>query len=82
MNPWLGVGDLESSDGVRGGPCMNVSFDIDIGIRDALPSLLVNYLSMDGECLCRGAYADNYRCIKEQESFHVCLSLVYVYHFY
>lgn len=77
MNPRLGVGDLESSDGIRGGTRMNVSFDIDIGIRDALPSLLVNYLTVDGECLC-GCYDAR----KDEEdgepnsSFHVCLDLV------
>ena len=76
MNPRLGIRDVESSDGVGSGTRTDISFDIDIGIRHSLAGLLVNHLSADGECLCRGAYADNYRCIKEQESFHVCLSLV------
>ena len=56
---------------------MNVSFDIDIGIRYSLTGLLVNHLSVDGECLCRG-----YDARKDEEdgdpnsSFHVCLDLV------
>ena len=56
---------------------MDVSFDIDIGIRHSLAGLLVNNLSVDGECLC-GCYDAR----KDEEdgepnsSFHVCLDLV------
>ena len=60
MNPRLGVGDLESSDGVGSGTRSDISFDIYIGIRHSLTGLLVNNLTVDGECLCFSAYADNY----------------------
>ena len=82
MNSRLGIRDVEPSDGVGSGTRTDISFDIDIGIRHSLAGLLVNHLSVDGECLCRGAYANGHPYIKEQESFHVCLSLVFVYHFY
>ena len=77
MNPRLGVGDLESSDGICGGTRIHISFDIYIGIRHSLTSLLVNNLTVDGECLC-GCYDAR----KDEEdgepnsSFHVCLDLV------
>ena len=77
MNARLDIVDLEPSDGVGSSPRLDISFDVDIGIWNALTGLLVDYFSVDGKCLC-GCYQTSMdKDSKEPKRFfHVCLDLV------
>jgi len=77
MNPRLGVGDLEASDGVGGGAREDISLDVYVGKGNPLTGLLIHHFPMDGECLCGSHDAGKDEEAGEPESsFHVCLDLV------
>jgi hypothetical protein len=52
MDARLGIREGEPSDGVRSRSLLGIPLDVDIGIRDTLSGVSVDYLPVYGKCLC------------------------------